>query len=152
MRGHLSPKALALVSAALRHMRDAEHLADARAAHSSPDQAYHLAGFGPECARKATLTIRWSDKPLGHALDQGATDPVLEIALALDPYAQRYNPLDWSNRYPALARWNPQCRYDQTGKRDARQIEALVREARLVVDELVGALWADGRLPDTGIL
>ena len=39
-----------LVSAALRHARDAEWLA-----HRSPDQAYHLAGYAPECARKATV-------------------------------------------------------------------------------------------------
>lgn len=37
-----------LISAALRHVRDAEQLLT-----SSPDQAWHLADFGPECIRKS---------------------------------------------------------------------------------------------------
>ena len=148
MRVTLQKGALDLISAALRHVRDAESLSRPGSEITSPDQAYHLAGFGPECARKATLSVRWSDKPLGHALGQGPTDPVLEIALALDPYARLYNPLNWRSRYPALSAWDPQCRYDRTGTRDQREVEAVVREARLVVIEIVGALWADGRLPD----
>ena len=69
----LDKHAVDLLSAALRHVRDAEHLATPNHSGHSPDQAYHLAGFGPECARKATLYHRLFDKPLGHTLGVGAT-------------------------------------------------------------------------------
>jgi hypothetical protein len=78
----LDKHAVDLLSAALRHVRDAEHLATPNHSGYSPDQAHHLAGFGPECAQKATL-------------------------------------------------------------------QAIVREARDLVDRITAALWADGRLPDT---
>jgi hypothetical protein len=146
MRAQLSKEALALVSAALRHARDAEHLADTTSPYQSLDQAFHLAGFGPECARKATLSSRWSDKPLGHELGKKG-DRVLDFVLGLDPAARRYNPLDWASRYPALHKWDPECRYETTGHRSAKA-DATVAEARRAVDEIVSALWADGRLPD----
>jgi len=62
----LSPKRTALVSAALRHVDDAQALLAV-----SPVQAFHLAGFGPECARKAALTVPGAsqgtmDKAIGH--------------------------------------------------------------------------------------
>ncbi|AUX27666.1 uncharacterized protein SOCEGT47_082640 [Sorangium cellulosum] len=145
--GQLSKRQSALLSAALRHIRDAEHLLAPEQPHTSPDQAYHLAGFGPECARKATLTNRWSDKPLGHTMGRPA-DPLLEFALALDPTAARYNPLDWGTRYPALSTWDPQCRYEATGTRTWQEVELLLGEASRAVQEIVAALWADGRLPD----
>jgi hypothetical protein len=147
MSGQLSKKALSLLSAALRHTQDAEHLATPNRPYTSFDQAFHLAGFGPECARKSTLSQRWSDKPLGHALGRPA-DAILEFALALDPIAARYSPHDWSARYPALSAWDPQCRYEETGRRAPPEVERLVLEARRSVDEIVAALWADGRLPD----
>jgi hypothetical protein len=66
---------LALFSAALRHLRDAEHLADATTPHGSLDQAYHLAGFAPECGRKATIAADWMNKALGH--DLGVVDEIM---------------------------------------------------------------------------
>lgn len=142
----LSPKALDLVSAALRHVRDAEHLLDA-GANSSVDQAYHLAPFGPECARKAALSIRWLDKPIGHGI--GAfTDEILELALAIDPIARRYDPVGYAARYPSMATWTVDCRYERTGKRDRSDVVALCGEARKAIDAVVVALWADGRFPD----
>jgi hypothetical protein len=135
-----------LLSAALRHVRDAEHLATPNHSGYSPDQAYHLAGFGPECARKATLYYRLFDKPLGHTLGAGATT-ALGIALSLDPVAQRYQPRSFASIYRELAAWVPDCRYERTGSR--KQPQAIVREARDVVDGITAALWADGRLPDT---
>ncbi|AUX49000.1 uncharacterized protein SOCE26_105450 [Sorangium cellulosum] len=145
--GQFSKRQSALLSAALRHIRDAEHLGAPGQPHTSLDQAYHLAGFGPECARKATLSHRWSDKPLGHTLGRPA-DPLLEFALALDPTAARYSPLDWQTRYPALSAWDPQCRYQATGSRRQQEVEQLLGEASRAVHEIVAALWADGRLPD----
>ncbi len=147
MSAILSAGALALVSAALRHARDAEHLADPGNRRRSPDQAYHLAGFGPECARKATLASRRFDKAIGHRLD-GAIDSVIDVAVALDPWALRYEPLDWHARYPNLAQWDPASRYERTGSRNERQVEAVVADARQAVDTMFTALWADGRLPD----
>lgn len=46
----LSATQVALVSAALRHINDARTLLA-----TSPVQAAYLAGYGPECARKAAL-------------------------------------------------------------------------------------------------
>lgn len=138
----LGEKALAHLSAALRHVRDAEYLAEPGAPYRSPDQAYHLAGFGPECARKATLHGRLFDQALGHAL--GPDTVALEFVLAIDPAAHRYEPRSWAARFPALTRWSPDCRYERTGTRDPAD---MIREAGELVDRITTALWADGRLP-----
>lgn len=143
----LSSKATELLSAALRHVRDAEHLLDEGVGYTSPDQAYHLAGFGPECARKATVSLRWLDKALGHGVE-GASAEILELALALDPLARRYDPLGRGAGRPALAGWRVDVRYERTGTRDPASAEALCGEAREAVDAVVIALWADGRIPD----
>ncbi len=135
--GFLDDDAIALLSAALRHVRDAERLLA-----ESPDQTYHLAGFGPECARKAVLDFRWADKSLGHDLGE-ASETLLDFLDALDPRAQRY--------LPALSAttkaWNPQVRYEKTGTRGSNEAKSLVEEARLTVDGMISALWADGRIP-----
>src|SRR5262245_44496192 len=91
----ISSKAADLVSAALRHVRDAEHLLDAGADHASPDQAYHLAGFGPECVRKATLSIRWLDLAISHGFDDLA-ESLVDFAVSIDPLAHRYDPLAYA--------------------------------------------------------
>lgn len=135
-----------MVSAALRHARDAEVLATNGSPGRSLDQAYHLAGFGPECARKATLALRTLDKTIGHRFDDGADD-VLDLAEALDPLCHRYRPRDWTTRWPSLAGWSEQVRYDRTGTHDEAKVLRLVGEARDAVDAVVLALWADGRLP-----
>jgi len=141
----LQSRAIDLVSAALRHVRDAERLLRAGDA-ASPDQAYHLAGFGPECARKAALSARSFDQALGHDFgDLG--ERVLDLAAALDPVAHRYAVADYPARFPALAKWNVSCRYHRTGEH-AAEAAALVAEARECVDEIVLALWMDGRWPD----
>jgi hypothetical protein len=144
----LSPKAVALASAALRHVRDAEHMLDA-GADTSVDQAYHLAAFGPECARKASLAQRWLDvdKEIGHGA-RAPADDLVELLVALDPIAHRYEPHDYRRRYPALAKWEVECRYARTGTHARERVKALCDEARAVVDATVVALWADGRLPD----
>ncbi|HSN96925.1 MAG TPA: hypothetical protein VLS89_01465 [Candidatus Nanopelagicales bacterium] len=143
----LSTKAASLLSAALRHVRDAEHLLDEAAGYTSPDQAYHLAGFGPECARKAALSLRWLDQALGHGVE-GASGEVLDLALALDPLARRYDPLGSAASRAALAGWRVDVRYERTGTRQRADAEALCRDAREAVDAVVIALWADGRMPE----
>lgn len=138
----LDPIAAGLLSAALRHTRDAESLVV-----SSTDQAVHLAGYGPECARKATLSRRWLHPVLGHLLGAEA-EPLLQFAQAVDPTAARYQIVDWAARYPRLVSWNPQARYKQTGTFCREDAIQLVKEARSVVDNLVTSLWCDGRVPD----
>ena len=135
-----------LVSAALRHVRDAELLLDPTHGRPSPDQAFHLGGYGPECARKATLSVNWFDKVMGHRMDAGIED-LLATAVALDPTSSRYDTRSWSARHPALAGWSEQSRYDRTGTRSKIEANRLVEEAREIVDGLTLALWMDGRLP-----
>jgi hypothetical protein len=136
-----------LLSAAIRHVRDAELLASVAAPDRSLDQAYHLAGFGPECARKATLSRSTFDKAIGHGTTD-ASELSLEWALAHDPRAHRYR-IDlaaWAARYPGLATWNEAVRYERTGKRQSAEVTALLVEARTIVGGIVAALWADGAL------
>lgn len=137
---------LELLSAALRHLRDAEHLADAMSPHVSLDQAHHLAGFAPECARKAAIAAEWVNKPLGHILGNKA-DAVLELASILAPAATDSALQGWGKTYKTLGRWDPAHRYDESGTHKRPQVEALLRESRQVVIEIMAALWADGRLP-----
>lgn len=141
----LSVKQLDKVSAALRHARDAEHLLQEGPSRSI-DQAFHLAGFGPECIRKALLDDSVFDTILGHRLDLGM-ESTLETILALDPAARRYAPRHWSARWPALGTWTEQARYEPTGKRAPAEVGALVLQSAEIVRETLAALWADGRLP-----
>ena len=142
----LSSKQQALVSAALRHVRDAEHLLGAEQTVKSPDQAFHLAGFGPECMRKALLSDRVYDRVLGHRIRPGL-EVVLDAILALDPVAHRYFPREWSGRWRALGEWTEESRYERTGTRAEVEVRPLVEDARQVVSQTLAALWADGRLP-----
>ncbi len=143
----LSVASISLLSAALRHVRDAEHLADIGSDHLSLDQAFHLAGYGPECARKATLGGRSFDRLLGHRLSETA-EPIIEVALALDPVARRYDPEGWSARFPEFTSWSEQSRYEPTGARRRTEVKALLSAAREAVDDVVLALWSDGRLEE----
>jgi hypothetical protein len=138
------------VSAALRHIRDAEHLIET-GAHTSRDQAWHLAGFAHECARKAFIQAArnsWVPKMLGHDFDNSG-DLVMELAVALDPRAGRFPVSDWAKRYPAISSWRPEHRYDRTGasERDRdRRVEDLVVQGREAVDACIVALFVDGTL------
>lgn len=137
---------LARLSAALRHLRDAEHLADASLGSASLDQAFHLVGFAPECARKAALSSSTYDRPMGHG--GRASEAALGLALALDARAHRYDLTDWAARYPALAKWTEGARYEATGTRGQAEVRALLDEAREIVVRIAFALWADGRVPE----
>ncbi len=137
----------ALLSAALRHVRDAEHLL-APGPHRSVEQALHLAGFGPECARKGCVDDAIADHALGHDI-KDATDAVVEVLLALDPAASRYGIDEHAARLPYRAtHWRPDCRYISTyaPESHAGRVEDVVREARSFVDDCVLALWSDGVL------
>lgn len=117
-----------LASAALRHVRDAEHLL-AEGDHQSVDQAYHLAGFGPECIRKAALSARWGDKIIGHDFSTDG-EALLDVLVSLDPHGVRAGAGDFSRRFPKLARWDVNRRYARTGTIDEEQARDLVEEAR----------------------
>src|SRR5580658_3108474 len=96
----LSASRVALASAALRHVGDAATLAS-----GSPVQAYYLAGYGPECARKAALTFATEkqalelDKAVGHGFGDDA-ETALAMWCALDPLALRYTLHHWKGREP----------------------------------------------------
>lgn len=144
MRPHSTIR-LDLLSAALRHIRDAEHLADVSHANASLDQAYHLVGFGPECARKSVLSKSAFDKAIGHSVEGGLE--ALDVVLALDPSAHRYRISNWEIRYPALTKWTEQARYERTGSKSFADAAEVIKEASAIVNSLVFALWADGRIP-----
>ena len=121
-------------------MADAEYLLEA-----SPDQAWHLAGFGPECLRKACIEERMLDHALGHDLGPRSED-LLDWGIALDPHAWRYGLVDWSSQEPLLATWRPEHRYEKTGTRSGKVADELVTAARGLVDRVHADLWADGRI------
>lgn len=133
-------RASEFLSAALRHVTDADRLLA-----TSPDQSWHLAGFGPECARKACLDHDWWDRVLGHDLTD-FVGPVLEIALALDVRAARYDLSSLTTRYPVLAQWDPNCRYDETGTRDQKVARPLVDAALDLTARVAAELWMDGHV------
>lgn len=137
---------VALLSAAWRHVRDAEHLLRP-GQHRSLDQALHLAGFGPECARKACVDEVIADKALGHDF-KAASDVVLEVLIALDPSASRYGLRHLAATLPFRAQhWHVNCRYDATGAAREVDVRAVVEEARRFVDARASELWCDGTLP-----
>lgn len=152
MSRSLGPKQLGVLSAALRHVRDAEHLLAVADPDRSPAQAWYLAGYGPECVRKAGLDDDWLNKTIGHGV-VGASETVVAFALAHDPRPRRYG-LD---RLPAphsvLDGWKVEDRYDASEVGDARdargEIRKAVEEARRIVDNVLFALWVDGRVPET---
>lgn len=163
---HLSSDALTLVAVAQRHLRDAAYLAnhqDAHPAHRDGEpvyvslaQAYHLAGFAPECIRKALLSSRAFDKTLGHRFHPPtapqANEDMLAVIMATDPFAARYySPRSsWAQAYPALAAWTENARYDRDAdpKFDRERVRALLDSARDAVNGVVLSLWLDGRLPE----
>jgi len=99
----LGARSLAMLSAALRHVRDAEHLVSADPSVQSPDQAFHLAALGPQCARKAARAKATFDEAIGHGV-AGTSELALRFAVVADPVARRYDIQGWSGRYPALLR------------------------------------------------
>lgn len=129
------------VSAALRHIRDAEALLD-----SSPDQAWHLAGFGPECMRKAVLTLPWVGKALGHDVD-GSELVVLDLALDLDAHARRHAGISRLTALAPLNDWRPAHRYDPTGTWKTKAAD-LVGICRREVERRLTSLVTGGLLSE----
>ncbi len=142
----LSKEQEEMLSAALRHTRDARRLLLGQEAFvESPDQSWHLAGFGFECLRKACLFERWGDKALGHDVEESE---VLAMFLALDAHAWRYR---LQTRETIVGEWRPDARYVRTGTYDAPKARELVDFVEKNVEVVTALLWADGRLLDPAI-
>lgn len=138
----MSEYAEAMASAALRHVRDAHTLASG--SRPSPDQAWHLIGFGPECALKAALSSEWQGRAIGHA---GGMDARLsEWLLALDPAAHRR--LIVSGRENPVPDWTPNHRYKRTGwlRTTSHNLPAVLADAADVVERRLISLWSAGDL------
>lgn len=122
-----------LLSAALRHVRDAEALLE-----SSVDQAWHLVGYGPECATKALLPRSDFDRALGHDL----REELVELVRALGP----------APRLPArpseLRNWSVSVRYERTGTARRETARRAVEAARRFVHRVVADAWCEGRIDE----
>ncbi|MEZ4475524.1 MAG: hypothetical protein R3F60_32965 [bacterium] len=128
-----------MASAALRHVRDARGLLGGSDA--SLDQAWHLAGFGPECARKAAINTPALDKVLGHEAHDAE---LLGWLLSLDVSAH----LIVRGAAPTGG-WEPAHRYEPTGARGLADVEQLVEACEADTLAIVGGLWTAGRVSDT---
>ncbi len=132
------------LESALRHARDARALLA-----TSHHQAFHLAGFAPECARKAVPGLAAFGKPLGHEV---ARDDALEtLFAALDALGHRYDweaLLRWKTTYPTLGTWNPDVRYKADRAVTTSDANNIVDEAEKATLVVLTALWADGVLPE----
>jgi hypothetical protein len=143
----LTPHRATLVSAAIRHVTDATALLA-----TSPVGAAYLAGYGPECVRKAALTAppATNETELGKAIGHGfgkIPEEVLALFCALDPLVGRYAPQGWRERFPPLGQWNEQMRYGRSDSVSPKQAARIVDDSAKATEETVLALWADGRLP-----
>lgn len=148
----LSEKQAALVSAALRHIEDARALLP-----TSPAQSAYLAGYGPECARKAALA-RWGDRDedtrnraIGHRFDQ-PSETALQWFCDLDPLALRYTLLGWKQSATVLGDWNEQMRYGRSDSVTRHRATVLLEAAERLTTTTVAQLWADGRIESLATL
>lgn len=136
----MPPHRVALASAALCHIDDAGSLVA-----SSPMGAFYLAGYGPECARKAALTFAMEkeaaelDKAVGHGFDNDA-ETALAIVCALDPLAVRYTLRGWKGRAPILKDWKEHVRYGKSDAIGEQRARRMLEAARELVEEVTTAL------------
>jgi len=138
---------MSLASAALRHIADATMLYDA-----SPVGALHLAGFGPECARKAALAYDTREvdaevwKYIGHGIDPRAEEAA-RFVFGLDPLASRYPVMGWRERFKGMKKyWHVEARYLRSDAVPPTRAARVLNDARTATTEVIAALWADGRL------
>jgi hypothetical protein len=73
-------------------------------------------------------------------------DSVLDLALALDRDAARYELRALSTASPRLAAWRPDARYARTGAHTEADARALVEQAAAITHALSAELWMDGRI------
>lgn len=132
-----------MTSAALRHLRDAQTLSGGP--QPSPDQAWHLIGFAPECALKAGLSAEWQGRAIGHA--GTLAEPLSGWLLDLDPSARRR--LGSSYAADVIPGWTPQHRYKETGwlATTSFDLAGAIRDAEEIVIQRIATLWTAGDLP-----
>jgi hypothetical protein len=138
----VDPDGTGLISAALRHVVDAEHLLT-QGPNQSVDQAWHLAGFGPECARKAVFSSHWR-KTLGHAI--GGGDPEIQLldwCAALDGHAARFGSSTFASS-DTLTSWGVESRYDRSGTRTLADCAELFAAAKREALLIAARLWSSG--------
>jgi len=131
-----------MASAALRHVQDAATLTNGPK--PSPDQAWHLLGFGPECSLKAGLSAEWQGKAIGHA---GALSPRLASwLLDLDPAAHRRTQVHAAEN--PMPEWSPNHRYEATGwlATTTHDLGAALADATALVERRLASLWTAGDL------
>jgi hypothetical protein len=141
------------LSAGLRHLHDAEHLAT-DGEHRSLDQAWHLVGFALECLRKAGLSSIEDDERigknlLGHDLGKKA-ESHLDWLIAIDARAHRYQLGRWSADCPDLVLWTPEARYERSGtvaKQRSAALTGLLKFGRERASDLLARMYIDGVLP-----
>jgi hypothetical protein len=110
----------------------------------SEDQAWHLAGFAPECARKACIEENLLDRVLGHDLGADA-DVWIDWWIPLDGMAWRYRLTGWADQDNVLQKWSPAHRYEPTGTRSGPAVVALVSACRRQTERVTADLWALAR-------
>ena len=132
----MPPEALDMLSAAFRHLECAQNLLA-----TSPDEAWYLAGYVPECTRKAVISSGEFLKIIGH--DPGSR--ILNFVIAGDVEAHRAGVDQWSMS-ESWGKWSPEHRYDRTS--EARKVTAatLVAEAENRLWNVVVSAWTDGRI------
>ena len=147
-----------LLSAALRHADDARVL-HSSGARQSEDQAWHLAGFAVEIARKSALALGPAGDVgtiMGHDLGE-VGDVFIEAICAQEPIATRYRLTDLDRR---LAQWSPNHRYDGTGAHtDGRHtllgymtVNELVALGEETAHGALMAMWLDNVIDPTRVL
>jgi type IV secretory pathway TrbD component len=130
----LAQDQLNLLSAALRHREDAETLLG-----TSPDQAWHIAGFAAECVRKACLSNDVFRKALSHEMTADA-DRLLDLILGLDAHAVRLSVQGWAPAGSWLSHWSEAHRYDPRDTHSGNA-PALVAECAALHDRTLTQLW-----------
>lgn len=109
------------------------------------DQVWHLAGFGPECARKARFPEAQWRKLLGHELGH-VSDAILDWIEAIATEAARADLRRLVDGHLELARWKPDHRYQKSGTTTQAQARKIYDQAEQVTDRLLASLWVDGHI------
>jgi hypothetical protein len=111
----------------------------------------YLAGYGPECIRKAALMRlpREDEDQRNRAIGHRFGKPE-ELAFKLfcdgDMLASRYGLTGWKQQASALGDWKEDLRYSRSDSVTLRQATRLVEASEMLTLRTLTDLWADGRL------
>lgn len=128
-----------MIDAGLRHLGTATRCLE----HADWEQVAHLAGFGPECLRKAAMLAPPAvNREFGHKLGM---HEMLDALSALRPHGLRLRADRLQTTWPALEDWDPQARYAADGTVSADQAKELHTDAAAAVRGLLFAMVLDER-------